>query len=524
MEVMSARERMVIIFRRLTLRRTDSLRETERKTSIPKSSIHRLKRTQKRRIAIVGHSFFETEEGMSWLHRLFIAVLLVFGIQSGVGSEAISLFFELILVACYIGSSPSSIRASKETMRGKIEKFGEANLATVVAHCENKELHLGADETVFGNEQFLIMMEVVSGFLFTEALVTNRKYKTWKEHTEGLLKQFKNICSFISDGGKALLTIGKSVVCDNAMDLFHFLQDMKRLFATKFHSKRQALISQLKKLKKNDTLSDEEKRALEQAINDKMLVLDKGQRQYHQCLFFVSTELHPFKNISQPKSSLELKEQLTAQAAILRTIATECTIDDKLKLLNRIENRVDSSSKLNDLWHNWVDASLQCNNQDIAVHDWAKSTLLPYYYWTEQLRKSKRKERLRIYYQWIVKQARTALDAHLLTREHLTNEWIHWAVAMAKKYQRTTAAIEGRNARLSHHYFATRGVRASHVRSLTILHNFWIKRADKTTAATRLCGVEFPDLFECLIEGMKEIPLPRKGSKKNQAYRDAMAA
>lgn len=71
---MSARERMVIIFRRLTLRRTDSLRETERKTSIPKSSIHRLKRTQKRRIAIVGHSFFETEEGMSWLHRLFIAV------------------------------------------------------------------------------------------------------------------------------------------------------------------------------------------------------------------------------------------------------------------------------------------------------------------------------------------------------------------------------------------------------------------------------------------------------------------
>ena len=95
---------------------------------------------------------------------------------------------------------------------------------------------------------------------------------------------------------------------------------------------------------------------------------------------------------------------------------------------------------------------------------------------------------------------------------------------MAKKYQRTTAAIEGRNARLSHHYFATRGVRASHVRSLTILHNFWIKRADKTTAATRLCGVEFPDLFECLIEGMKEIPLPRKGSKKNQAYRDAMTA
>ena len=81
---------------------------------------------------------------------------------------------------------------------------------------------------------------------------------------------------------------------------------------------------------------------------------------------------------------------------------------------------------------------------------------------------------------------------------------------MAAKYQRTTSAIEGRNARLSQHYFATRGVNKDHVNSLTVLHNFWIKRDDGTSAANRLCGVDPPDFFEWLLGYMQDIPLPRK--------------
>lgn len=88
---------------------------------------------------------------------------------------------------------------------------------------------------------------------------------------------------------------------------------------------------------------------------------------------------------------------------------------------------------------------------------------------------------------------------------------------MALKYQRTTSAIEGRNARLSHHYFATRGVKSSHVGSLTTLHHFWIKREDNTTAAERLCGFKPPDLFEFILQKMAEIPLPRMRNQKNSS-------
>jgi hypothetical protein len=60
-----------------------------------------------------------------------------------------------------------------------------------------------------------------------------------------MLKPFKKILSFASDGGKVLLNLGKVYLCGNIMDLFHFLKDMRGLFATKFHSKRRALTTKL---------------------------------------------------------------------------------------------------------------------------------------------------------------------------------------------------------------------------------------------------------------------------------------
>ena len=129
-------------------------------------------------------------------------------------------------------------------------------------------------------------------------------------------------------------------------------------------------------------------------------------------------------------------------------------------------------------------------------------------------RKSKKKERLKSYYQDLVEKAKAPLEAHPLTEDHLTEDWMSWAKAMALKYQRTTSAIEGRNARLAQHYFSSRGVRRTHIKSLTIIHNFWIKRDDNSTAAQRLCGFKPPDLFEWLLKNMRELPLPRNGCAK----------
>src|SRR5207245_2896519 len=148
---------------------------------------HRHKANQQKRINSVGHDFFETESGVACLNRLLFATILIFGIQSGVGGETISLFLNVILIGLYVSTSPSSIRNIKQSMRQKIEVYGKKNLDKVLNCCQDRELRLGGDETTFGTSLFLILMELTSGFIFKEELTEDRKYKTWSKCVSHLL-------------------------------------------------------------------------------------------------------------------------------------------------------------------------------------------------------------------------------------------------------------------------------------------------------------------------------------------------
>jgi len=231
-------------------------------------------------------------------------------------------------------------------------------------------------------------------------------------------------------------------------------------------------------------------------------------------MFTISTQVHPFKNTFEPKSSEELSDELHKNKKVFANIARTCEIKDPKKLLARFERRIQPSSLLNDLWHNWVEQSILCKTESPEIKTWAKETLLPYLYFKEQFRKSKRKRALRNHYEMLVEKAKQLLDAHPLTEKYLNDDWKSWGMAMTLKYQRSTSAIEGRNAKLSQHYFSSRGIRATHITPLTVIHNFWIKRHDKTTAAERLCGYKPPDLFEYLLQNMPGVPMPRQRTPK----------
>ena len=87
---------------------------------------------------------------------------------------------------------------------------------------------------------------------------------------------------------------------------------------------------------------------------------------------------------------------------------------------------------------------------------------------------------------------------------------------MCAKYQRTSSAVEGRNGYLAQRHHANRGFSAQSLKVLTIIHNFDLKRPDGTTAAQRLFGHTFPDLFEWILSTINELPMPRRSSKSHQ--------
>jgi len=82
---------------------------------------------------------------------------------------------------------------------------------------------------------------------------------------------------------------------------------------------------------------------------------------------------------------------------------------------------------------------------------------------------------------------------------------------MARQFHRSSSAVEERNGYLSQMYYSGRGLTKKRLRALTVIHNYGLKRIDDTTAAMRLFGREFPDLFSWLVAEMGDLPLPRKG-------------
>ena len=53
-------------------------------------------------------------------------------------------------------------------------------MKVIIAACKNTELHLGGDETFFGKTTLLVLMELTSGFILTEAKADDSTFKTWE--------------------------------------------------------------------------------------------------------------------------------------------------------------------------------------------------------------------------------------------------------------------------------------------------------------------------------------------------------
>ena len=479
-----------------------SIHKLSKIIGIPKSSVYRENTNRTKRTEAVGHSFFETEQGLLFLARLMICVITIFGIKCHVGAESMSLFFKYMLLSGYVACSPSKLREIKNIIRKHIEIYGDEELTKVVNLCQTKDLCLGGDETEINDKMVLLMMELQSGFIFTEVLSDNRTKDTWWKNVGGLLGTFKNILSFTCDGAGALMNIAKKVACDCINDMFHGLQDIVKVFRAKFHAKTKSYISKLSKLIDKPLADSKEQDAAIKNIKASIKTLEKGEKDYRNALFTVSTQNHPFCGVCTPQSSGDLEEKLNDIHKTLVQIAKDCDITDKYKLLARFKRRISKIAILCDSWWSWATMSANCITEDPELLKWMLETVLPYFYWKNQLKKSKRKPSMRAHYEDLLDKARQQLQEHRLTEVHLTDIVINWAISMSNKYQRTSSQVEGRNGRLSQAYFNARGLLPEHLKSLTVLHNFFITREDGTTASERLCNHKPPDLIEHLVDAL----------------------
>src|ERR687896_1525141 len=106
----------IVIFNAIREHGKQSIRSLADHTGLSKSSVHRHLQARDRRDRYPESWFWETEAGRTWLIRLVVATLFVFGLKRGVGAETISVFFSHLHVEAHVGCSPSDLRNTMHTL------------------------------------------------------------------------------------------------------------------------------------------------------------------------------------------------------------------------------------------------------------------------------------------------------------------------------------------------------------------------------------------------------------------------
>lgn len=496
---------------------TKSVRKLSEVTGYSKSSIHRHHQAQERRNQYPESQLWESAEGHQWLLRLVVASLLELGIKRGVGAESLSSFFAHLRIDTHVGISPSALRGVQKKVEALIIEYGEVHQKQGAETSDPLEIVGGVDET-FMDQMVLVMLDLPSGYLLMEEFSPNRTTQTWQDRVEKALEPFSaRVRYLVSDRAKPLISLAvRHIGCRSIADLFHVSHEIAKGFSLPIQSRlnqaekqlEEARVAALKSQTTLDALPDEPQTLFAQMVEHWQAV----QKQYRTLLQQFSQSVHPFAiTDSAPQTSAVVTEHLQTTVAELETLAKTNDLTKSCTKLKPVKNQLLDLASLMDVWWDWVEHSLADQLLDFSHKHWLTHIFLPTVYWERQLANA-RSEPQRQSYQLALDYALSSFYHHPLTSHFQAQELEHWAVwadSMVSRFQRTSSPVEGRNGYLSQINHASRGLPQQRLKTLTVLHNFELKRHDGSTAAQRFFGSPFPDLFEWLLPRFPDLPLPR---------------
>ncbi|MFL6180521.1 MAG: winged helix-turn-helix domain-containing protein, partial [Actinomycetes bacterium] len=167
----------VVIFNAICEHGKQSVRHLAARTGLSKSSVHRHLQAIDRRDRYPESSFWETEAGRTWLIRLVVATLFVFGLKRGVGAETLSEFFGRLRLEAHVGCSPSALRCVMHNLERIILETTAAWEKEGIAHGEIRPV-IGAVDETFLQRMMLVCMDLASGYLLMEEVAVDRSYDT----------------------------------------------------------------------------------------------------------------------------------------------------------------------------------------------------------------------------------------------------------------------------------------------------------------------------------------------------------
>lgn len=523
------------------IRTRKSQRQAAEEMGVPRTTLqHWLKRKDSLDASPSVVAFFESPEGLAFLHRLVIAAQFVMLLVSNGSIRVVCLFMELSGLDAFVAGSYGTQQKVAVAMENEVVLFGQQERTHLAQEMTPKKITACEDET-FHPDICLVAIEPISNFILLEQYTKRRDAQTWTDSMQEALSDLPvSVIQVASDEAKGLLRHTRiELGVHHSPDLFHGLREIsKGIFP--------ALLSQIKQAQKeydkaiqvtqrhmqdsynweiqqhhgpgrppdfNNRIQiarekeDVAKQAVETAITRK--------ERAKEILLEIGDAYHPFDLVTgAPRQTEYVEKRLEKHFSDLDQIAREASLSERsIQQIDKARRLVPSMLETIIFFWSMVLTSLQDLSLPLDVEHAMRQNLIPAYYLQYAAGKAKTAEQ-RQTIQAVIEKLLAPLRAPDGPFSVLDEDQVRRLELVAKEcagfFQRSSSCVEGRNGQLSLRHHNQHRIGPRKLQALTVVHNFFITRSDGTTAAERFFGIKPKALFNHLLD---KIDLPARPAR-----------
>ena len=484
--------------------------------------------------------FFQSGPGLAFLHRLGLALHLVCVEVGACGIRLVCLLLHLTGLNRFVAASYGAQQQVNRQVEQAIVDYQQTETPRLAKDMPRKVITMTQDETFTGG-LCLVAAEPVSNFIILEQLAQARDQDTWNDLMAPALAQLNGeVIQSTSDEAPGILAyVEHQLGAHHSPDLFHVQHELSKAvcapLATKeraAHKARTEVQEQLDQVQAHlESSGDQpEKRgpgrppkapmSLEQAQHTLEAAsceherLAQQRQQVKQSSEAIGQAYH-FVDLERGvrRNGHLIASDIRTHIETIRTVAQhEQLSQSSLDRIDKAERVVPKMQVTIEFVSGYV--GQQVNQLDLtppasfAMH----AKLIPSYYLDRvaQTQTVSKGEPLRD----LARRLRTPLfesggalsELSPKTQRDLRRQ----ARDLTEVFQRSSSNVEGRNGYLSLPNHQLRGLDLPRKRMcLTTIHNFFLTRADGTTAAERFFGQKPRSMFAAILDSVDLPPAPR---------------
>lgn len=535
-----ARERVRIVHSAATkLAQGQSVRATAAAEGVPASTLyHYLARAAAVDAPAGERDFFSSPCGQELLQRIVVALHLVVCQAGGCGVDRVAEFLDLTGLDHFVAASHGYQHGVAVAIERLLGEYGDAQRARLGPGMPAQSVVLCEDET-FHPAMCLVAIAAESDMILLESYSETRDGATWSALVEKAVADLPvKVAMVVGDGAKGLIAHAREGLgCHFGPDLFHPQHDISKATARPLAARLttpQAALTQAedrtahwRKAKADyqegprgpgrPTNFDRyiaEAQATEDLARETLAATLRDQAAVRAANRSLSEAYHPF----------DLVSGATQTAAVIQTRfqSAFAIIDEvvgRVGLNERCRPRIDKARRLIPkfvstmaFFHDRLEATLAALELPAAVLDTVRHQLVPGLYLARAAKKARtaaERAAIAAVSDSLLASARAAgspfMDLDLTGR--LRVEAV--VGACLQLFVRSSACVEGRNGHLALQHHGLHRLSDPRLKALTVLHNYYARRPDGTTAAERFFGQKPDDLFAWLLARIEPPALPR---------------